>query len=296
MKEYYVVFNNKQSGPYSIEELADLHLVADTLVWRNGLSGWKEAGEVDELASLFSKPSAPRSQYKDDDIDKEDEDEEDDDDDYNNALQQYYPYRRQRRRLQKQKVTDSAFFTFIKPCLRFIDTGQIYRKPFSWLYKLIAALNIISPLYILYKGIEIDIFNFPSKLIVGSFLIWVVCVFASWIGFQLWWDRSDRVLETSDENADFPATPVIAHFIQTAGECLGAQVAVIGFFCSLFATIFLSGEEMFFSDDLPALSVTSMFAAPLLGFAVIILSRLLAEQIRALVTIANNTKKTKPRS
>lgn len=31
------------------------------------------------------------------------------------------------------------FFGFIKPFLNYIDEGKIYRKPFSWLYLLMAA-------------------------------------------------------------------------------------------------------------------------------------------------------------
>jgi hypothetical protein len=280
MKEYYAVVNNKQKGPFSLKELAELHITHDTLVWKEGFQDWCRAGEVQELASLFS--GSPASQYEEDDEEYEEDDED----------EAYYPYRKRINRFDK--VMDSNFFTFIRPYLKFIDKGQLYRKPFSWLYKLIAALNLLFPLYVLYVGIEFDILNAPSKVIVVSFLSWLVLVLTGWIGFQLWWDRSGKVLETSDENDEFPATPVIAHFIQTFGEWFGTSLTVVGFFVSLFITIFLSEyDNDIFDDFIPYFGAVTIIVMPVIGFLIIIFFRLMAEQIRALVTIANNTKKTK---
>jgi hypothetical protein len=285
--------NDERSGPYSIEDLAALHITCDTLVWTKGFPDWQQASEVYELATLFHPPlipaHSPASRHEEDDDDEVDDDEEDDDED----IRQWSHSRRSRTyRHHQEKATDSAFFTLIKPYLQFIDKGQIYRKPFSWLYKLIAGLNLLLPLVILYQGIENDVLNFPSKMIVASFLSWLVFAFAGWISFQLWWDRSDKVLQTSEDNADFPATPVIAHFIQTFGEWLGTYVVVVGFFVSLFTALFLSDEADLFGEIIPYFGAASIIVIPLAGFLIIIFFRLLAEQIRALVTIANNTKKT----
>lgn len=55
--EYYIIVNEKSMGPYSAEDLASMSLFRrDSLVWREGLDGWTEAGDIPELESLFVSP------------------------------------------------------------------------------------------------------------------------------------------------------------------------------------------------------------------------------------------------
>ena len=61
---------------------------------------------------------------------------------------------------------DNKFFTFIKPYLSFIDNGHLYRKPFSWLYSLLAVVNLILPIYIFYKAVDNNIFDTPAKFVI----------------------------------------------------------------------------------------------------------------------------------
>ena len=37
---------------------------------------------------------------------------------------------------------DNKFFTFIKPYLSYIDSGQFFRQPFSWLYMVMAIITM----------------------------------------------------------------------------------------------------------------------------------------------------------
>ena len=124
---------------------------------------------------------------------------------------------------------DNKFFTFIKPYLSFIDKGDFFRKPFSWLYIAFAVLNLILPFYILYTAIDNNIFDTPAKFIIVFILVWIVIAFAGWVCFQLWWDRKNKVTETSVENSEFVVTPVFAHFIQTFGEWIGTWIGIVGF-------------------------------------------------------------------
>ena len=64
---------------------------------------------------------------------------------------------------------ENKFFTFIKPYLNYIDNGHLYRKPFSWLYVLLAIINLIAPLYVFYMAVDNNIFESPAKFII-SFL------------------------------------------------------------------------------------------------------------------------------
>lgn len=187
------------------------------------------------------------------------------------------------------------FFLSAKNFLAFIDNGHIFRKPFSWLYSLLAILNLIFPIYILFKAIDNRIFDSPTKLIIVFLLVWVIIAFASWIGFQLWWDRKSKVVSTSSVGDEFVATPVFSHFIQTIGEWLGTWVGIVGFSVAVLTTLILGEESKYLSYQLGLSFMKTGFLfivlMPIYGFLIIVATRFLAEQFRALSSIANNTKK-----
>ncbi|MEX1190919.1 MAG: hypothetical protein WEA99_03030 [Brumimicrobium sp.] len=190
---------------------------------------------------------------------------------------------------------DSKFFSFIKPYLSFIDSGNMYRKPFSWLYTLLAILNLLFPIFILYEAIDGRIFESPAKIVVVFILLWIVIAFAGWLSFQLWWDRKSKVLASSTSDDEFSATPVFSHFIQTYGEWFGTWLGIVGFTFALLSTIFLGNEGGYMARNLGLgfvnTSVAGIFLMPIFGFLIIVVSRFVAEQFRALTAIANNTKK-----
>lgn len=187
---------------------------------------------------------------------------------------------------------ESKFFTFIKPYLLFIDNGNFFRKPFSWLYLLLAVLNLILPIYLLYKAIDNNVFDAPSKFVIVFILIWLIIVFVSWISFQLWWDRKQKVMETSTKWDEFLASPVFSHFIQTLGEWIGTWVGVVGSLTALLATIILGDDAYSLSVltgiDFLKSGYTFIVLMIVYGFLIIVISRFIAEQFRALAVIANN--------
>ncbi len=188
---------------------------------------------------------------------------------------------------------NSKFFTFIKPYLAYIDNGDFFRKPFHWLYTLLAILNIALPLYFLYKLIEIFTRYSPTgEFVILSILAWLGIAVAGWLGFQLWWDRKDKILEVSKGNDDFLAIPSYSHFIQTAGEWIGLWVAIIGFWTSLIMLFSDSVRELFEFFQLGSSSpIKGLIVSPIYGFLIVVGTRVLAEIFRALASIANNTKK-----
>ena len=54
MKEFFIYERGLQSGPYSIDELRLKTIHTYTPVWKQGLLDWVNAGELEELAPLFS--------------------------------------------------------------------------------------------------------------------------------------------------------------------------------------------------------------------------------------------------
>ena len=190
----------------------------------------------------------------------------------------------------------NKFFTFITPYLNFIDRGDIFRKPFSWLYVLYAIINLLVPFITLFWAIEKNIFEYgDSKVLMTFFFIWIVIAFASWVSFQLWWDRRIKVTQTTIEGDEFLATPVFSHFVQTLGEWIGTWVGIVGTAISLSFTIFMGDTGSYFMQDLGIpffeAGITSIILMPIYGFLIIVFGRFLAETFRALSSIANNTKK-----
>jgi len=61
--QYHVAVNGQQAGPYTVPQLqqfaASGQFTADTLVWKNGMSGWSAAKDVPELAQLFMATPPP---------------------------------------------------------------------------------------------------------------------------------------------------------------------------------------------------------------------------------------------
>jgi len=194
---------------------------------------------------------------------------------------------------------DNVFFSFIRPFLALIDRGQLFRKPFSWLYLLIAGLNLLLPLILFIKLIDVGFLDADAKSIISIFLFWLVIVFLSWVSFQLWFDRSKKVLKVSLDEDDLVATPVFSHFIQTFGEWLGVWVGVGGGLFALLLTLLLGGEAYMSISGrgiFPGLSSFDgpifILLMPIYGFLIIVFSRFLAEQFRAIASIANNTRRS----
>jgi uncharacterized Tic20 family protein len=185
-------------------------------------------------------------------------------------------------------------FSTVDLLLSYIDSGVFFRKPFWWLYVLLAAANALAPFYVLFATIRSGIFTLAEgtvlfSLFVALLLVWLAC----WLGALIWWNRKDKVLETSSEGSEFSATPVLSHFIQTLGENYGVFVAIVGAGTSLLVTVFLGGlTEILFENILPFNpGFFGIFIFPVIGYLSIVVSRFIAEQMRALAAIANNTKK-----
>src|SRR5947209_723994 len=61
MKKYHIHVGAEQLGPFSIEELKDRNISADTPVWYNESPNWIKAGEVAELKPIFAATAVAAS-------------------------------------------------------------------------------------------------------------------------------------------------------------------------------------------------------------------------------------------
>lgn len=56
MTQYYIIQNDQQAGPYTLEELATMSITPDTMVWSEEMTDWTPAYQVDGLSTLFAPP------------------------------------------------------------------------------------------------------------------------------------------------------------------------------------------------------------------------------------------------
>jgi hypothetical protein len=187
-----------------------------------------------------------------------------------------------------EKLTSGKFFNFSAPYLDFIGKGKL----FSFIYFLMAVINLIIPFTILYQVIDSGFFSSGAKYVFAFILAWFVIVFACWIGFQIWWGRRREAANIA--SGEFVATMFFAEILKTYGEWLGSLIGIIGFGGGLLASIFLGSDVnyLFRMIGLGFLrfGVLVIVVGPVIGFFIIVITRFIAEQLRLWVTIANNTK------
>jgi GYF domain 2 len=59
MEKYFIQTEGSQKGPFSKDQLAEIKINGNTLVWFDGIDDWKEAKEIDELKDIIVKLPPP---------------------------------------------------------------------------------------------------------------------------------------------------------------------------------------------------------------------------------------------
>lgn len=59
MQKFYIHQDNKHVGPFSVDELKELKITRDTMVWFEGAESWKKALEIDELKEILKSVPPP---------------------------------------------------------------------------------------------------------------------------------------------------------------------------------------------------------------------------------------------
>ena len=187
-----------------------------------------------------------------------------------------------------EKMDNNPFFNFSRPYLDFIGKGKI----FNLVYYVFAVISLLIPFAVIYVTIESGAFRLGAKYVFAIIFSWLVTIFASWIGFQLWWNRRSKIKDM--EASEFIATVSFSEVLQAFGEWLGTFIGIIGAGVGLISLIFLGNEAnyLFRLIGLNFMSYGAMviIIGPIIGFFIIILFRFLAEQLRLFASLVNNTK------
>lgn len=64
MKYYYYSENNKQFGPFTLEEIKARRLKKSTLVWTEGMTDWISSDNIEELKDIFVSEPPPLPKTK----------------------------------------------------------------------------------------------------------------------------------------------------------------------------------------------------------------------------------------
>ncbi|WFO15806.1 DUF4339 domain-containing protein [Cellulophaga baltica 4] len=59
MKRYFIVIDEEQKGPFSIEQIAEKNINKNTLVWNETFEDWIEAGKVEDFEYILKKSPPP---------------------------------------------------------------------------------------------------------------------------------------------------------------------------------------------------------------------------------------------
>lgn len=57
--KYFIIDNNEQRGPFTIDELYHLHITSETLVWNETMTDWTPAWKVQELKYILEQQHQP---------------------------------------------------------------------------------------------------------------------------------------------------------------------------------------------------------------------------------------------
>lgn len=192
----------------------------------------------------------------------------------------------------EEAYPSNFFLNAIQPILKSLDSGAFFSYPLQWIFYIFAVCNLLFPLYIGYFFIKNDSVKDFSNISV--FVIWFLVAVAGWVGFQVLGNRARKFSKICTENDTFVTIPLFSHAIQTLGEWAGILLLTFGTTISVLMTIFMNGgtaRHLLREFGLTMIGVGYLPAALLFlkGFLILIVSRVIAEQLKVFTTIANNT-------
>jgi hypothetical protein len=187
------------------------------------------------------------------------------------------------------QLSENPLFNFLKPYFNFLEKGKLL----GLIYYLMAGLNLLLPFAVFFNIISSGIFRMGFNYILAFITSWAVIVVACLVGFLLWWERRKRI--TAVEDLQFVATVAFSEILQTLGEWLGTFIGIVGVGVGLFGTVFLgNGSGALFSliglGFLSQFGIATVAIGPVTGFFIIVFTRFLAEQVRLITSLVNNTK------
>jgi hypothetical protein len=168
---------------------------------------------------------------------------------------------------------ENKFTTAVKPYLAFVDSPDLFTKPYLWLFYLIAIVHLLAPIYAIYFLIDNSFFEYASgKILVAGILALIVLFIAGWITFQIWLNRKE-VIVTDKVTSDL-VIDALGHLVHTACEAFSTWVGIVGTLTGLLALIF-GGELLEFAGIRSGGSIGLIIGSLVGGYFGVILAKLI---------------------
>ncbi|MFI3331739.1 MAG: hypothetical protein R3Y38_08055 [Rikenellaceae bacterium] len=190
-----------------------------------------------------------------------------------------------------EKIKAIPGLNLLNPVMNFLNNGDVFKQPISFIYLLFALASALSPFYLLYEIIDSGFFRHANAAaFFGFFFIFIVLLITAIFSFRYWLERSSNIQDISDSKSEYVGTPVLTSLIQHIGEWAGVTLATAGTLIVIIGT-FTAPEILYYLDLPSGALVGAILSCIITGFVIILVTRVLAELIRALTSIANNTQK-----
>lgn len=180
-------------------------------------------------------------------------------------------------------------FKSLNPLFNYLDGGKLFSQPFRILYYAIGVLTCLSCL----AGIA-EAFDYIKYMkgiaYVFAVLISIVLIGAAVFSLLYWFRRASEVNSDVPENARFLAIPAVGGLVITFAEWLGIITAAVGVCVGILTAIILPFAVSYGGGEVFLSGLGLAVGAAIGGYIIIVLGRLLGEQILAIGAIANDTR------
>lgn len=194
----------------------------------------------------------------------------------------------------KEKMRDiTDKILVLRPLLRLLAEGRIFKLGFAWFLRIIAVVFALS-FIVEWIGKWSDVFKMSGALVLMLTIVMFLAVAAAFIIINLILVKADAVSELP-ETKDYIVIPIAVLFIKLMGEIsviVCAFFGISGFFMSLTKEGAMVLRMIpFFSGSGFEAGLIGLVTALIVGFLSFFVWYLIAEQLGALADIARNTKK-----
>ena len=183
----------------------------------------------------------------------------------------------------------------LRPLLKRISEGSIFRVLFAWAMRIEAALTVLGVIYGSVKlwGL-VRGGGAPASAYFGLLIVQIALLILGLVIVNMLLVRAEDIAR-QPVGSDYIVTPIIVIFQKTMGEIGAAVYGVLGVAGGLF--IWIAGGEI--PLPIPGLSggdgftggLIAMIMGLTIGFGILAFSYFMAELTGAVVDIARNTKK-----
>lgn len=181
-------------------------------------------------------------------------------------------------------------FSFLNPLFDYFDSGKLFRHPFKLFYWIIGIFFCLFCLY----GIAFvfDYIKYMSGFAyVWAILMTIILLVLAVITLAFWFKRASQLNEEAAVNARFQAIPAVGVLIINISQWFCIVGTIICVFGGILGAIILSLSVDYGAGSIFWGGIATAIFGTLGVYLFMLLIRLLGEQILAIGSIANDTRK-----